>query len=358
MPMAESSPKQITPGAHRTHSLWRRKPCVFRLVAVGVPTFVGLVVVVGLLIYQGRLSFDPETGTIQFTDAPIYLEEPGHEITGHKYLYDKTLGWRNIPDWKWTSLGRKLTINSKGLRDRSYDYEKPPGVRRILVLGDSYAWGYGVADHEIFTEVLEARLEATPQHWQVINAGVSGWGTDQEYLFLKTEGFKYSPDIVVLSLYLINDPENNSCSMQYGLYKPLFINTNLDLVNVPVPKPGSELPVLRADADPLELTLKIIVKMAEVCAARGCKLVVMKFGVFLWPDIPVLRVAEQHVADKVGQFPATSYLDLDGGFERHGVSASQLLTGNNDDHWNAYGHEVTAEILHEFLADRGLLQRE
>ena len=78
----------------------------------------------------------------------IYLQEPGHEKTGHRYLYDPELGWRNIPGWRATTYDRPLVINSKGLRDREYPYEKSDGTRRILVLGDSYAWGYGVRGKE------------------------------------------------------------------------------------------------------------------------------------------------------------------------------------------------------------------
>ena len=79
----------------------------------------------------------------------IYIQEPGHERTGHRYLYDPRLGWRNIPGWEATTNGKKLTINSRGLRDREYALAKPAGVRRVLVLGDSYTWGYGVANDEI-----------------------------------------------------------------------------------------------------------------------------------------------------------------------------------------------------------------
>ena len=133
-----------------------------------------------LMVRQEWLIRDEETGGWRFQRPPLYIQEPGHEHTGHKYLYDSQLGWRNIPGWSATTNGQPLTINSKGLRDREYAYERAADVGRILVLGDSYAWGYGVADDEVFTEVLEAKLAADERRWEVINTGVSGWGTDQE----------------------------------------------------------------------------------------------------------------------------------------------------------------------------------
>ena len=105
----------------------------------------------------------------------MYLYEEGYQVTGHRYLYDPLLGWRNIPRWEATTFGRQLTINSKGLRDREYPFDKPGGTKRILVLGDSYVWGYGVADDEIFTVYLEERLAGSSPPWEVLNSGVSGW---------------------------------------------------------------------------------------------------------------------------------------------------------------------------------------
>ena len=136
----------------------------FRIVAILVGSIVGLFC--GLVFY---LWYEPT----------IYVYEPGHEVSGHRYLYDKQLGWKNIPGWKATTFGKPLTINSKGLRDREYAYRKPSSCQRILALGDSYTWGYGVGDDQIYTEVMERSLSERRPVWQVLNAGVSGWGTDR-----------------------------------------------------------------------------------------------------------------------------------------------------------------------------------
>jgi hypothetical protein len=285
----------------------------------------------------------------------IYLEEPGHERTGHRYVYDPDLGWRNIPNWRSTTINQALSINSKGLRDREHPYEKPPGFSRILVLGDSYAWGYGVSDDEAFPSVLEKMLGSTVGRWEVINGGVSGWGTDQEFLFLEREGVKYDPDVVLLALFLMNDPFNNASSKQYGLHKPVFLNARMELGNTPAPKPFSGAPAIQSEVEPVDLTLKIIEKMAKLCAEQGRRFAVMKFGLFLQPGNPDYLTVEKRFQDLRSESMTAPYLDLDAKFKEFGLSRPILVPPDFDGHWNAHGHLMTATIIRDFLAETGVV---
>ena len=319
----------------------RRRTWVFRLLASGIPVLLGLLAAVKIL----------STREIHLTTSsdPIYLQEPGHEVTGHRYVYDSLLGWRNIPNWRATTRGKKLSINSRGLRGREITYDKPAGVNRILVLGDSFIWGYGVADEEVLTEVLAERLQKGSGHYEVLNGGVSGWGTDQEYLFLKEEGFRYRPDIVVLAFFIVNDPTNNSYSRQYNLQKPVFLNLDLELGNVPVPKPRTSAPVIESATDPVDLTLAIIRALGRSCSEHGCRLVVMKFGNFLRAGDPRWQAVSARFEDGIKKQAGLPYLDADAEYIARKITPQELLEGNDDGHWNAYGHRVSAEILHEFL---------
>ena len=310
-------------------------------------------------------------------ERPIYLQEPGHQLSGHRYLHDPLLGWRNIPGWQATTNGRKLSINSRGLRDREYTLVKPPGVLRMLVLGDSYTWGYGVADHEIYTEVLEARLRAErasaggavtggetdrprppSREVQVINSGVSGWGTDQQYLFLRSEGLAYAPDLVLLALFLVNDPENNVHSVQYGLAKPYFTDLKLTPGNQPVPRPdGSRPTAQRSSAESLDLTVAIIQAIDRLCERGGCQLVVMKFGCFPGPVPAGIRSWEQRLEQQLKtRLPRVPYLDLDRRMADSGIPNERLIRGNREGHWNALGHKEVARHLYDFLVQQELLE--
>jgi hypothetical protein len=103
----------------------------------------------------------------------------------------------------------RFRINGQGMRaDRDFRYEKPPGIHRILSLGDSFTVGYEVESSETFSSVLEQTLERKGRPVEVLNTGVSGFSTAEAYLYLERELWKYQPDLVLLSFY-VNDIVDN-----------------------------------------------------------------------------------------------------------------------------------------------------
>ena len=150
------------------------------------------------------------------------------------YRYDATLGWFPIPNSTRTiTASRTITVhnNSKGFRGPEHIIGAKPG---IMVLGDSFVWGYDVEEPERFTEKLQARHP----EWAVYNVGVSGYGTDQEYLLLQRYFATYRPKVVLLVFCVENDRLDNSSNAGYGYYKPYFIKQgdHLQLQGVPVPR--------------------------------------------------------------------------------------------------------------------------
>jgi lysophospholipase L1-like esterase len=334
-----------------TESLRKPPRRLFQAAAILIPSTLGIAALVGLMTYQERLVIDWSRLSVRMQTPPIYVEEPTHEITGYRYLFDEELGWRNIPGWTASTAGKKLTINSKGLRDREYAYEKPDGTRRILVLGDSFTWGYGVENDAIFTEVLERRFAKEDQPWEVINSGVSGWGTDQEYLWFRREGIKYRPDLVIVAFYILNDPYNNIGSVQYGLGKPVFTDTNLNGLNPPRLNPGplkEEVPGL----SPLQMSAALLGAIARSCESIGARLVVMKFGLHGTRPDPATLAFDRALAASIQSRPGVLFLDLDQECDARGHSFFKMIEGNDDGHWNAYGHKLVGEMLHEFLSKR------
>jgi hypothetical protein len=130
------------------------------------------------------------------------------------YTPNPYFGWWNTAGHEYVKTTEDQTvdvvINSHGLRDREYPYEKPPGTKRVLVLGDSFAEAVQVPLEATFAKVLETRLnERDGQRVEVINSGVAGFGTDNSLLFYKHEGAKYDADVVLLLFYIGNDVRNN-----------------------------------------------------------------------------------------------------------------------------------------------------
>ena len=159
--------------------------------------------------------------------------------------YDSTLGWKNTANQeaefilKRDKIREKVKINSKGLRDGELSYKKTEDSKRVLLLGDSFVVGFEVGQEKVIDKRLEEYLSSYG-NFEVINAGTRGYGTDQAYLYLKTEGYKYDPDIIIY-VFVSNDPQNNVTIhrpwKKYGKsYFVLDQDNNLVLKGVPVPK--------------------------------------------------------------------------------------------------------------------------
>lgn len=98
-----------------------------------------------------------------------------------------------------------VAINAQGLRDVDRPVEKPAGTRRVLVLGDSFTFG-AVPFEQGFPRQLAGLLPGV----DVVNAGVPGWTTWQQAAWLRRDGLRYGPDVVVVALFVGNDIEENA----------------------------------------------------------------------------------------------------------------------------------------------------
>jgi lysophospholipase L1-like esterase len=143
--------------------------------------------------------------------------------------------------YRRTEFDNRIDINSLGLRDREVSLAKSPGVFRILVLGDSFAEGKQVALDETFSKLLERRLRERFAHrrWEVIDGGVSGYGTADEIKFFDVLGRRLEPDLVILAFCVGNDVQNNAAS-------PYFQWRASQLKELPLQPPGrAELALAR-----------------------------------------------------------------------------------------------------------------
>jgi len=83
--------------------------------------------------------------------------------------------------------------------------QKVPGTTRVLFLGDSFTYGYGVDDEETIPRLIEKECHARFRNVEVINAGFHGSSPMQYDLYLRKIGYSLNPDIVVVLLYVGND---------------------------------------------------------------------------------------------------------------------------------------------------------
>lgn len=99
-----------------------------------------------------------------------------------------------------------ITINPLGYRGPEFQPVKPEGRKRILMVGDSFAFGYGLADGSTIADHLTTILEATGSGAEVINAGFhAGFSPDSYYAYLREEGIRLKPDLVIALFFPFND---------------------------------------------------------------------------------------------------------------------------------------------------------
>jgi hypothetical protein len=111
-----------------------------------------------------------------------------------------------------------VRINSEGLRDVEHTKQKPPNTLRVAVIGDSYAEALQVPLENTFWTVMAEKLRQCPryagQQVEIINFGVSGYGTAQELITLRQKVWDYAPDIVLLAVCTGNDITDNSRALK------------------------------------------------------------------------------------------------------------------------------------------------
>lgn len=296
------------------------------------------------------------------------------------WCYDELLGWFHAPGGQGRFVHRDFSIdvniNSLGLRDTEYPLERTGGRKRMLIMGDSFGWGFGVSCDERFSEILER----SHQDWEVINASVSGYGTDQQFLYLREFGLSLKPDVVLL-VFSGNDFRDNVSNERSGYYKPCFTLEcdTLRLENTPVPKSTLKQKIdrfffgrtyvlgrayyyglvawdkteglftaghrvsggrdrMRQRRGRYKVTDRLISAMGEIVGKNDAEFVVVSV-----PMDEEERVFLEELCLREG----IPYLPLDTFFSETEIE----LTLPHDRHWNPAGHEVAAVAIDRFLRD-------
>jgi hypothetical protein len=177
-------------------------------------------------------------GSILFT---LLIAEVGLRIIGYAnpyfYTFEEQTGWAlrpNVAGWFRKEGAAYVQINSAGMRDREHTKQKPANTYRIAIVGDSFCEAMQVPLEQTFWHLLEDRLTACPalagKQIEVLNFGVSNYGTAQELIALRTRVWDYAPDLVVLAFTPANDVRNNSRALEGDELRPYFIYEGDELV--------------------------------------------------------------------------------------------------------------------------------
>lgn len=130
-------------------------------------------------------------------------------------------------------MGADVQINSLKLREDEIPFEKPADTKRILMLGDSLTFGWGVTQEDTTSEILQALIDReSTGKVQVINTGVGNYNTSMETGYFFEDGRKFDPDVIVLN-YFINDaevtPRKKGWSLLNASYLYVFVKGRYDV---------------------------------------------------------------------------------------------------------------------------------
>jgi hypothetical protein len=166
-----------------------------------------LLLALGVVLALGMM----EVGARIVLHRSKQLEESRESAFSLLHTSDETLLYRHRPGAHTTytqaEFSVDVSINSHGLRDVERTYDKPEGVFRVFVLGDSFMAALQVEREDALPAQLEARLNADPRtagsgyRFEVLNGGVGGYNTLDEYLLLREEAIRYEPDLVLYAYY-------------------------------------------------------------------------------------------------------------------------------------------------------------
>jgi hypothetical protein len=309
-----------------------------------------------------------------------------------------------------------LLFDREGLRGPDRPREKPPGVRRLVLLGDSMIASLATREELTLARRLEERLGEGGGRWEVLNGGVSSSSTATELVLYREVLSRYEPDVVVLAFYEGNDLADNSAELTRAsrLYFELDAAGRLRLL--PFRRPGAALgawldrysrlytwqktavrqlmAAARAagdDVDPgdlafarpeppavaraWDLTTALVRALRDETAGRGARLGVVAIppavavyddlwsglaergraaGLELRRDAPDLRL--EAICRDLG-LPFLSLSPAFAAVARHHDSRSpdEQLFVEGRYHWNERGNAIAADAVIGFLAASGLV---
>jgi lysophospholipase L1-like esterase len=308
--------------------------------------------------------------------APDYLVRTrGIHVSSTSY------GWIGRPNAVAVMGGGRVSLNGRGFRGRELVVPKAGGLTRVVVLGDSIAFGYGVRDEQTFPQILDARDNGI----EAGNLAVQGYGPGQELLVLRRDGLRVDPDVVVLAVCLRNDFAD--AVLPVALYngitpRPYFRLVGTELVlEDPVPRfPAARVvgwlsdysqlynrasALLTARPEPAEeswrrrkqealrdedyvlrLTVALLMEMDEACRERGIAFLVASFpnGVDFAGEPPLHGRLHERLS-RAG----IRVVDFRARFNALGMKPADVALDDTG-HLSPRGHALVAEALEHEIA--------
>jgi len=308
-----------------------------------------------------------------------------------RYRPDPALIFTLIPGQHSFSANIPVAINERGLRGPLVSHGSEEGAPRLLMLGDSIVFGYGVTDEETVSSRVQAALLSKNPKTQIVNAGVPSYNTEQEVEFLRTEGLQYHPSWVIVG-FCWNDlsdksgvtVDHNGMLVSAGSAEPgrlqRFMQSKMGYELRNTSKKSRLLYALTMVTGMLgaggeqgratSLRAEILDGAPSARVAAGWKRVTVALGrlsdLSKQHDFRVLVVAFPMLLSLEESHPRSSYpraletiasqhsldfIDLEPIFKSRYRGRESLFLAYDPDHPNAAGHALAAEAIGSFIME-------
>ena len=266
-----------------------------------------------------------------------------------------------------------IQTNSFHMRGGEITFEKPAGTRRIVTVGDSFLFGWGVNNEDLLTRVLENKLD----HTEVLNLGMSGYCASQQVERLKEEGLRFQPDIV---LFFVNEfpeactpelmlrdgklqhPYENAgrrASLRIWALKHIYLYAMMEQVfyilfsssNIKEDPAQEELIERKYQAE----GVSVLEQLKEVRRGQSWILILVFAPNKEWLLGKSRLVAERlAIVKKIAGKENWKFLDLTRALEKKSEEG-KFPYFKLDIHWNREGHEAAAEAIEAYLKQENLI---
>ncbi|MDD5128102.1 MAG: GDSL-type esterase/lipase family protein [Candidatus Omnitrophica bacterium] len=299
-----------------------------------------LKLVLGIVIFFGILEISARF----IWKYNVSLREVMRSAQDPKIIFELNPGTKTIFTGQHVKIPpTTIKVSSAGIRDREYSFAKPEGVYRIVILGDSISFGWGVEMEQAFPELLEGFLnERDPGRYEVINFSVPGYNFSQEVATLERKCLGYHPDLVIFSVC------GNDYQIAFNYLHPIpilekipgiFYQSRLFSGVIGEIVFRKDVSSSRKISEGREEMKRAILELKKIISANDIKVL------FYHGD-------NRYIED----------LLVDAGFgsriftSAHEVFSEPCYLIENDRHFNYRGHKRVAEDIYGFLKDSGYLK--
>ena len=256
-------------------------------------------------------------------------------------------------------MGVEIKLNSLGHRNNELDGLKEEGEKRLFVLGDSIALGWGVAKEDVFVDNLEERLNEekgskTGFHFVTINSGVGNYNTFYKVELFKEQLKNVDPDLVILQYY-INDAEKNAKGRGGFILKHSLLIASIHYYISIFSQEKKTLAeyytdIYKDESEGWKNAKKSLEELKKICKNKQIPLIALLIPDFHYlsidnPLIPIYakihRTFDQIQIPMLNTFPAIH--------AEFGDEPKKAWVARDDPHPNKKAHQIISDLLYNFI---------